>query len=462
MPNAPITTIGTVDIYAGVTYRVDFTGASTPRYSGAIWKFNRKGRGGTAHGEIISHPSSSIVNKYKGEDLYLSDAKFVGNITEVRVTACVGATDDGSVPCELGEGRGPAQIIEDVTSVASTVPVRCYSCKISHESLEAERAVQDRRSSIEERVAAAAARRNGEEIVAGPVITAPRTSDRRIEIIPVSSDHPLFHLVPHISKYNDYVSRDLEGGVKDLDFLTYKAQKNNNVLLSGPTESGKTGFLEAWCALHGQPLVTVPCNGGIDPNSLFARKEIKDGSTETLLSSITKAFIYGGVVYWDELNFAPGKVTAVAHSALDDRRQVTIADLGYKTYDLHPQCFIVAAINPGYADTRPLNEATRRRFTQVDWGYDENVEQQLIVRLPALHKIKVEVRRQILAQEIETPLGPAKLIHFEEHAIDLNLDLAVRLFLDSFGEDERDSIREIIVHHRHELEEQLQAIKDAS
>ena len=40
---------------------------------------------------------------------------------------------------------------------------------------------------------------------------------------------------------------------------------------------------------------------------------------------------HGGVVYWDEVNFTPQKVLAVLHAAMDARRQVTIADLGYET-----------------------------------------------------------------------------------------------------------------------------------
>jgi len=243
--------------------------------------------------------------------------------------------------------------------------------------------------------------------------------------------------------------------------LDSMAARGENWLTEGPTESGKTALITAWCALRQRPLVTVPCHGGIDATTIFSTKTLVGGEVATVLSNVTKAMQFGGVINWDEINFAPQKVTAVLHEALDDRRQVSLADLGYETFKVHPQCFMVASYNggTGYTGTIDLNHATKRRFKQLPWGYDDKVERQLVSRIPVLHTIKDQVRKLISAGDVETPLGPSKLMQFEEDALSLNLDLAIDFFLGSFMDIERDALAEIILHHRATLESQLTAIQ---
>lgn len=464
---AIISTIAGTQIEAGHTYRVTYSG-NQPRHNGAVWKFTTGGRGtkdanGTlvpsAHGEIVWHFNASIVQKLKTEDPYLS-VKFEGTIEEVQIDNCVGV-GNGAQPCTRAAGSVPEVVIRDVP--VSGDP-RCGYCQRNQVTWEQQQASQQRQADIDDSLAAAIARRSQPQAPVAPVPAGPIVVRRQDTVITAAGDdHPLAHLIPDIIHYDLYVSREVDG-VKDLDILDRLAARGENWLTEGPTESGKTALITAWCALRRRPLVTVPCNGGIDATSIFSTKTLVDGNVATVLSNVTKALQFGGVINWDELNFAPQKVTAVLHEALDDRRQVSLADLGYDTFNVHPECFIVASYNGGttYRGTVELNHATKRRFKQLPWGYHDATERQLITRLPSLHTLKDEVRSRIAVNDIETPLGPSKLLQFERDAVEFNLDLAISFFLGSFLETERDAVAELILHHRHQLEQELAAITAAS
>ena len=467
---AIISTIAGTSIEAGHTYRVNYHG-NRPRHDGAVWKFTHGGRASkddagvlipSAHGEIVWHSNSSTVEKFKGQDPYLS-AKFTGTIEEVLVELCVGY-ENGVEPCtrayDAQRNQIPATVIRDVP--ASGDP-RCGQCEHAQSIWEATQVTQARQASIDDGLAAAIARRQAPvqapaPVVAGPVITRPTT-----EIHEADENHPLAHLIPDISFYENYVSRVINGK-KDIELLDSLAERGLNWLTEGPTESGKTALITAWCALRRRPLVTIPCHGGIDATTIFSTKTLVNGDVAVVLSNATKVLQYGGVLNLDEINFAPQKVTAVLHEALDDRRQVSLADLGYETFKVHPEAFIVASYNGGngYTGTVELNEATKRRFKQLPWGYDEQVERTLIRRLPTLHIIKEHVRKLITAGDQETPLGPSKLLQFEDDAIALNLDLAIAFFLGSLKDVERDAVAEIIAHHRDRLEAELAAVVAAA
>lgn len=464
MANLISNIVGT-DIYETHTYKVCYTGQK-PRHDGAIWKFTYRGRGGTAHGEIIWHDSSSVLSKFKNQDLYVS-SKFEGTIEEVQVDLCVGwgngnqCENYSDYDANRNRITGALTVVRDVPA---TGDARCPSCAQQHTRWEANAQAEQKKNSIESALDEAIAKRRSGVVDEAPVITAPIVRQaERVVTEAADGSHVLSHKVPDATYLTRYVSRTIDG-VKDLALLDYAASAGENVLLAGPTGSSKTSVVYAWAAKNQRPLVNVPCNGAIDPSTLYGRPTIlPDGSVDYIESDVTKVLRFGGVLYLDELNFAPAKVLSVLHGALDARRQVTIPELGYLTFDVHPQCFIIATYNPGYEDTRELNKAFQNRWAlQLEWGYDTTVERQLVQQLPVLHQLAEHVRKVIDVGDCETPLGPNKLIEFEKHAMDLSLDLAIRIFLNSFKSHERDQISELVLHHRDQLERQLVQAKAAA
>ena len=472
--NTLLTTLVGTDIYQGGTYRVHYSGSS-PRHQDAIWLFDKTRKATrdsagnlvqSAGGPIVYHTNSSVLNKMQKltgpAEPYLSSS-FQGTIEEVVLGVCQGWGTDS---CESGGGswQGGNYVIDAATTIRTPAEVaanpidRCVSCQGKQTRWETQQATVARADGIEKALEDAIARRAGEED-AGPVITVPAPV-RVPEAVTVTAvddgTHPLAHLIPHISAYDNYVSREVDG-LADIEVLDYHFARQENILLEGPTESGKTGLLRAWCALRRRPLVTVPCNGALDPTSLFVLSNLEDGNVTRLRSNIIKAIEFGGVINFDEFNMAPAKVLAVTHELTDDRRQVTIPDLGYVTLQASPECFVVGSYNAGYAGTNDLNYATKRRFQLLPWGYDENVERTLIQRVPVLHDIKRAIRNigPEGTGDVETPLGPGKLLHLEQHAIDLNVDYALRLFVGSYLAEEREAIEGIVEAHREALDRQV-------
>ena len=122
---------------------------------------------------------------------------------------------------------------------------------------------------------------------------------------------PLDHLIPEDEFAADYISRKI-GGIKDLDLLKYAKSARSNVLLFGPTGPGKTSAILAYGAKNRIPVVTVQCNGAVDPNTFWGGIAFDDNG-EIMgfqYSEITQIIEGGGILYMDEVNFLAPKVSA--------------------------------------------------------------------------------------------------------------------------------------------------------
>lgn len=264
---------------------------------------------------------------------------------------------------------------------------------------------------------------------------------RKADIPP---EHDLSHLIPDKTFHEDYVARKIEG-VWDVDLLRYAEAAQANTLLFGPTGPGKTSLVLAYAAQAKKPLVTVQCNGAVDPNTFWGGLAFGDDGAMLgyLYSEITLLIKYGGILYMDEINFLAPKVSAVFHGLLDKRRQITIPDKGNEVIKASPHLQVIASYNPDYEGTKPLNPAFKNRFRiKVNFDYDEAVEKELIY-VPVMQDVAKKLRLSHKAGDLETPTSTNMLIEFEELAVDLGYEFAVRNFLNAFAEEERASVSEV-------------------
>lgn len=257
-----------------------------------------------------------------------------------------------------------------------------------------------------------------------------------------TSAHSLSHLVPDNLFAEEYVSRMVHG-IRDIDLLRYAKAARNNLMLFGPTGPGKTSLILAYAATDLIPLVTVQCNGAVDPATFWGGVQmLADGRLVWQDSEITKVVREGGVLYLDEVNFLPPKVAATFHGLLDKRRQITLLEKGNEVIQAHPDLQVIVAYNPDYEGTRPLNAAFKNRFKiKMRFDYDEAVERELIC-LPVMLSLAQKLRMAQRAGDLETPVSTNMLIEFEELAVDLGYGFAVENFLNAFGEDERQPVTE--------------------
>lgn len=145
-----------------------------------------------------------------------------------------------------------------------------------------------------------------------------------------------------------------------------------NILLKGPTGSGKTKLAETLAAIFQQSMYSVNCSVDLDAESLIGFKTLTYENERQAITfvpgPVTNAMEQGTLLYIDEINMAKPETLPLINGVLDYRRTVTnpftneviTAASGFN---------VIAAINEGYIGTVPLNEALKNRFIVIDVPY---------------------------------------------------------------------------------------------
>lgn len=276
--------------------------------------------------------------------------------------------------------------------------------------------------------------------------------------------HQLAHLVPHAIKHDQYESR-LINDYADLDLLHYAAGAKFNVLLFGPTGPGKTSSVFAYGAREKKPVVTVACNGGVDP-ATFWGQPVREGNRITFQeSTVVQVIRHGGILYLDEVNFLHPRMAAVFHGLLDDRRSIVVPELLNEQIEAHPDLFVIAAYNPDYQGTRPLNEAFKNRFKiKLHFDYDREIEEKIVPLFPdvdvaPLLDLAGNLRSMAGEGTLSTPVATNMLQEFVIIGTDLGYDFAVANFVNTFAEDERQAVANVFELNQEQIEDILTATR---
>jgi MoxR-like ATPase len=145
-----------------------------------------------------------------------------------------------------------------------------------------------------------------------------------------------------------------------------------NLLLRGPTGSGKTRLAESMAARFGLSIEAINCSVDLDAEALLGFKtlDVADGKNAIryVEGPVVRAMQSGSMLYIDEINMARPETLPILNSLLDYRRQLT-NPFTAQTISAHPNFRVIAAINEGYVGTMPMNEALKNRFVIVDVPY---------------------------------------------------------------------------------------------
>ncbi|WP_028548241.1 ATP-binding protein [Paenibacillus sp. UNC451MF] len=186
-----------------------------------------------------------------------------------------------------------------------------------------------------------------------------------------------------------------------------------NVLLKGPTGSGKTRLAETLSYLFGQPVHAVNCSVDLDAEGLIGFKtlEVEQGQSvvKFIQGPIIKAMTQGQWLYIDEVNMAKPETLPLINGVLDHRRTITNPFTG-EVIRAKEGFGVIAAVNIGYVGTVPMNEALKNRFVVIDVPYLQGdqlfellKERSLLTEDDALRrfvKLSAELQEQIRSGQL--------------------------------------------------------------
>lgn len=269
--------------------------------------------------------------------------------------------------------------------------------------------------------------------------------------------------IPDTSVYASYVGRKVNG-VQDLELLEYAMDRGHNVMLSGPTGSGKTRLGESFAAWKGLPYYSLPCDVSIDPSALFGKMVPTEdaGRFEWADGPVTELARNGGVLNISEVNFMSPKIAASLYPLLDSRRQIPLlANRGEIVRPGRGELLIVADMNPNYRGTQILNAAFLNRFPlKIVWDYDDAVEKSL-VGSASLRELAKKIRA-MLGKEIRTPVSTNALVETVQFARDFGAKFALANFVAGFEPGEQDAIQKLTDLSSKEIERDIAALKSVS
>lgn len=260
-----------------------------------------------------------------------------------------------------------------------------------------------------------------------------------------------------------YMSRQVLGGVWDMDVLNHAIDNAQNVLLMGPTGAGKTMVGEAFAAQAELLYYSLPCDVSIDPSALFGKiVPTEDGTFEWIDGPVTQLARYGGVLNISEINFMPPRIAASLYPLLDSRRYLPLlGNRGEVVRPHRPDCWcdldeedckamwllIIADMNPQYRGTQDLNAAFKNRFSiKVPWDYDPKVESALITNGELISFAKK--LRERVGSDLRTPVATNMLLEFEKFQDAFGLAFAAENFIAAFDEVERSAVKQVWDLHK--------------
>ncbi len=256
--------------------------------------------------------------------------------------------------------------------------------------------------------------------------------------------------VPDKAFSKAYINRKVVGGLTDFEILDFAMKSNKNVLIEGHAGSGKTAMVQAYASARGYRYFNVACHIGLEASHLIGRWiPTPDGHFRWQDGAVTEIVRNGGVLLFNEINFAPERFLTFIFSLLDYRREIQLMENGGEVIKAHPDLLIVADMNPDYRGTRPLNQALADRFPErLVFPYDNAIEQKLLGS-KALLDMANQLRTEFDKGTINTPISTRSLVAFVDNAKALGMDFATYCYINSFeGDEERSAVRLLLTTHR--------------
>lgn len=237
----------------------------------------------------------------------------------------------------------------------------------------------------------------------------------------------------------------------EFEVMSFAFQLGHNMMTAGPTGCGKTMAFKEFCYQTGIPLVRANMRGDIEWADLLGYNTTNDQNELIFVDGpLTVAARYGGLFYADEFNYAKSDITGGLNMVMDSGI-LNVEPTG-EVITVHPDFRVIGSYNPGYAGTRAINAATRRRFeANINFDYlsadlEINVIQaqsgvQNHDAAVGLVRFANAVRDLAKQREIETDLSTASLVSVMQYTQAFSIrDAMAYTLMPLFDEDEVEAV----------------------
>jgi hypothetical protein len=263
--------------------------------------------------------------------------------------------------------------------------------------------------------------------------------------------------VPDKKWADTYINRKVVDGLTDYQVYDHALANGMNVLIEGHAGSGKTMSAQAYASARGMRYFNVACHIGLEASHLVGRWiPTPDGHFRWQDGAVTEIVRNGGVLLFNEINFAPERFLTFIFSLLDYRREIQLMENGGEVIKAHPNLLIIGDMNPDYRGTRPLNQALADRFSiRLSFPYDKPIEQKLL-KNRALVEMANQLRDEFNKGTLVTPISTRSLVAFVTNAKTFGMEFATYNYINSFeGDEERSAVRLVVNTHRDNIAEEL-------
>lgn len=187
------------------------------------------------------------------------------------------------------------------------------------------------------------------------------------------------------------------------ELLLKMAATRTNVLVTGPTGSGKTHAAENVAKALNLPFYY---NGAID--SEYKLKGFIDAGGKLISPAFRKAWEFGGVYLFDEVDASLPSAVLSFNGALSNH----ICDFPDKMVERHKDCIIIATANTwlggstfDYVGRMKQDAAFADRFAMLYWGIDEKLERALCGNRDWV-KFVQKIRKAVVKQGLKVIVSP--------------------------------------------------------
>lgn len=252
------------------------------------------------------------------------------------------------------------------------------------------------------------------------------------------------------------------------DHLRLSLQEGENVLLSGPTGSGKSTLIRELCARIRKPFLRVNLTGESSTADILGQWRVQGKEMRFHYGPVQQAMKIGAWLVLDELDAALPQVLFALQALLEEGGKLVIPETG-EWITPHSEFRLIATANTLgrgddsglYSGTNVLNEAFLDRFHSVfhvDYLPPEQEKMLLLSKAEGLHesiaekmvRVANDLRKALKDGVIYSSFSTRKLIAWGRKSIQLsNPEMAARYTIINklSAEEDRRVFAEILQRH---------------